>query len=181
MNTLRRIPISPARQRAGFTLLELLAAITIVIILALLLTGVITRLPGAADRVRCTQNLKNLYVGLSSYLEKEGHWPNQPEFNNSQQKQYEDWWINELKPYGITEAVWKCPGITRLGKIRADHTSPRVHYSPTMFDQKPTTPRKWPNMPWVVEIGNAHGHGPLLILPDGSVHDYDIFLEKFAK
>jgi hypothetical protein len=161
--------------------LELLAVITIVIILALLMTGVLTKLPGAADRVRCTQNLKNLYVGLSSYLDEKGHWPNQPPLTYDQQKQYEDFWINALTPYGITETVWQCPGITRLGKIQADGKKMRMHYSPTMFDQKPTTPRKWPNMPWVVEIGNAHGHGPLMILPDGSVHDWDNFLESLIK
>jgi hypothetical protein len=161
--------------------LELLATVTIVIVLILLLTGVFSKLPGAADRVRCTENLKSLHVGLGSYMADKGHWPNQPDLSYKQQKEYEDFWIDALKPYGIVDSVWQCPGILRLGQITANGKSPRVHYSPTMFDQKPGTPTKWPNMPWVVEIGNAHGHGPLLILPDGSVHDYDIFLEKFAK
>ncbi len=173
--------LQAARKPSGLTVLELLAVITIVIILALLLSGVLSRLPGAADRARCTQNLKNLYVGLSAYIDTNGHWPKQPDFSPDEQEKYEDFWIETLKPYGISEDVWKCPGITRLGKIKADGTSPRIHYSPTMFDQKPTTPRKWPTMPWVVEIGNAHGRGSLIILPDGSVHDYDTYVEQLLR
>jgi type II secretory pathway pseudopilin PulG len=181
LSALRPISSSPAPHRAGFTLLELLAAIVIIIILAVLLVGVVSRLPGAADRVRCTQNLRSLYIGLNSYTEEKGHWPSQPPFSRDQQATYENWWISELKPYGITESVWQCPGILRLGKIQNSGTSPKVHYSPTMFDSKPGTNKKWPNMPWLIEIASVHGHGPLLILPDGSVHDYDTFLEQFAK
>lgn len=172
---------NPTRRRVGFTLLEILATIVIVLILAMLLTGVLSRLPGVADRARCTQNLKNLYIGLNAYLEDKGHWPQQPAMTVEQQTEYENFWIASLKPYGISEDVWKCPGVTRLGKIQSNGTSPRVHYSPTMFDARPTTPRKWPNMPWVVEIGNIHGHGPLIILPDGSVHDYEIFVAEQTK
>lgn len=173
--------MSPARKRAGLTLLEIIAVIAIVLILAGLLVGVVSRLPGAADRVRCTENLKQIYLGLNSYLEDNGHWPNQPPFTKDQQKQYEDFWIETLKPYGITDAVWQCPGILRLGKIQQAGHSPRLHYSPTMFDSKPGTPRKWSTMPWVVEIGSVHGKGPLLILPDGSVHDWDLFVAQIAK
>jgi len=72
--------------------------------------------------------------------------------------------------------TWQCPGILRLGKIQKNGKTPRVHYSPTMFDGKPETPRKWPRMPWIVEIGSVHGHGPLCILPDGSVHDWDTYI-----
>lgn len=181
MSALRALLLSPARKRAGFTLLEIIAVAAIVIILATLLVGVVSRLPGAADRVRCTENLKQLYLGLNSYTEDNSHWPQQPAYTRDQQKEYEDYWIDTLKPYGITPAVWQCPGLLRLGKIQQGGRSPRVNYSPTMFDAKPSTPKKWPNMPWVVEIGNIHGHGPLLILPDGSVHDWDDFLAQLAK
>ncbi|MDD5198686.1 MAG: hypothetical protein PHC88_02700 [Terrimicrobiaceae bacterium] len=146
-----------------------------------LLIGVVSRLPGVGDRVRCTANLRGLAVGLSAYLEDQGHWPQQPPFDASQQKEYEDWWIKELKPYDIPEAMWQCPAILRLGKIQQNGRSPRVHYSPTMFDAKPSTPRKWWNMPWLVEIANVHGHGALMILPDGSVHDWDDFVSKYQQ
>jgi hypothetical protein len=155
--------------------------VTIVLILAGLLFGVMQRLPGAADRVRCSQNLKELYVGLSNYTEDNNHWPQCPPLTYDQQNQIADFWINTLKPYGVTDAVWQCPGIQRLGKIQQVGHTPRMHYSPTQFDDKPGTPRKWPNQPWVVEIANVHGHGPLLIRSDGSVHDWDTYIEQFVK
>ncbi len=167
--------------RSGFTVMEFVAVVAIVLILITLLTSVISRLPGVGDRVRCTTNLRGLALGLTNYMEDKGHWPSQPNFTHTQQKEYEDWWINELKPYDISEKVWQCPAILRLGKIQQNGTSPRVHYSPTMFDSKPTTPRKWSNMPWLIEIANVHGHGPLLILPDGSVHDYELYVAQFIK
>jgi hypothetical protein len=161
--------------------LELLAIITIVFILIFLMSGVLSKLPGAADRVQCTQNLKTIHVGLSGYLEEKGRWPKEPPLTYQQRKERENFWIDALKPYGVPEASWECPGITRLGKLKADGYVSRMHYQVTAFDEKAGTPRKWPIMPWVVEIGNAHGHGPLLILMDGSVHDWDPYIEKFAK
>lgn len=168
---------SPARHRAGFTLIEMIAVVAILAVLVFLVAGVVTRLPGAADRVRCTANLKSLHVAFQNYMQDNGHWPQQPRFTAAEQTKYEDWWLNEMKPYGITQATWQCPGILRLGKIQKNGKSPRVHYSPTMFDEKPETPKKWPRMPWIVEIANVHGHGPLCILPDGSVHDWDTYVQ----
>jgi hypothetical protein len=159
----------------------MVAVIGILIILITLLVSVVSRLPGVGDRVKCTSNLRGLALGLSNYLEDQGHWPDQPAFSHEEQTKYEDWWINELKPYDIPAKMWQCPAILRLGKIQQNGQSPRVHYSPTNFDQKPGTPRKWPTMPWLVEIANVHGHGSLLVLPDGSVQDWDLYMEKFTK
>jgi hypothetical protein len=159
----------------------MVAVVGIVIILITLLVSVISRLPGLGDRAKCTANLRGLALGLSNYLEDTGHWPDQPEFTHEQQNQYEDWWINELKPYDIPAKAWQCPAILRLGKIQQNGFTPRIHYFPTMFDQKPGTPRKWPTMPWLVEIANVHGHGALLVLPDGSVHDWDLYMQKFTQ
>ena len=131
--------------------------------------------------MRCTENLRGIYLGLNAYLEQNGRWPQQPAFNQGQQSQYGDWWIAALKDYGVPAKMWQCPGVLRLGSITKDGKPRKVHYSPTMFDDKPGTPRKWGNMPWLVEVGNAHGHGPLIILPDGSIHDYDTYLAQFAK
>lgn len=153
----------------------------IVIILMMLFSGVISRLPGAGDRVKCTGNLRALAVALSNYIEDQGHWPKQPKFSHEEQSQYEDWWLKEMKPYDVPEKAWQCPAVLRLGKIQQRGHTPRIHYSPTMFDDKPGTPRKWPTMPWLVEIANVHGHGPLVVLQDGSVHDWDLYVAKYQK
>lgn len=177
--------------------MELLAIITILAILIVLLSGVLTKLPGAADRVRCTQNLKNIHVALSAYLDEKGHWPKEPSMSSKdpekqtaeqlhaqdarERKEVEDFWLDALKSYGISEAIWQCPGITRLGKLQVNGYVSRLHYQITPFDDKRGTPYRWPKQPWVVEIGNAHGRGPLLILPDGSVHDWDPYVESFGR
>ncbi len=147
----------------------------------LLLAGVISRLPGAADRARCTSNLKALYVALESYLQDRGHWPQEPPFTLAQNEQRGEWWVKELKPYDVSETTWQCPAILRLGKIQKTGTTPKIHYSPTPFDEKPQTPHKWATQPWLIEIGSVHGHGPLMIFPDGSVRDFDHVMAETEK
>ncbi len=172
---------NPAPKNAGFTLLELLAVIGIVVILLVLLTAVISRLPGAGDRARCTSNLKALYVGLDSHLQDRGSWPQEPMFTIEQDNERGEWWIKQLQPYDVSESAWQCPAILRLGKIQKDGTSPKIHYSPTPFDKKPETPHKWPTQPWLIEIASVHGHGPLIIFTDGSVRDFDNVMAEAAK
>jgi type II secretory pathway pseudopilin PulG len=155
------------------TLVELLAVLGIVVVIATLLVGVVSRMHGIGDRAKCTTNLRVLYIGLDSYLKNVGNWPQQPHFGQNEETEYGQWWIDKLKPYDVSEAAWKCPGITRLGSITKDGGSPLISYSPTMFDSNPITPLKWSNMPWLVEIGNIHGNGALMIFPDGSVRDLD--------
>jgi prepilin-type N-terminal cleavage/methylation domain-containing protein len=171
------------RSRSGLTLVELLAVLLIVGILATLLTGVISKLPGAADRVRCTSNLKTLHVALQNYMEDhDGVWPQEPRNLNLQNAadlaKFEDWWIKELKPYGVSESGWQCPGVRRLGKLQSnsDRPQPRVHYMPTMFDKTPWKANQHATQPWVVETGDVHGHGGLTLMPDGSVKDWDVLV-----
>jgi len=167
------------RSIRGLTLVEIIAVLGIVVILAMLLIGVVAKLPGAGDQARCMANLKSLYVSLSNYTEENGHWPQQPAFPAARQVQYEDWWLKTLKPYDATESTWLCPAVTRLGKLReGNFPHPRVCYSPTMFDDQPRTPWKWPGMPWLVEIANVHGHGALMIFPDGSIRNLDDVLAE---
>lgn len=161
--------------------MELLAVLGILILVGTLLVGVISRMHGIGDRARCTANLRALYIGLDSYVKNVGHWPKQPAFPRGKEKEYANWWIRTLEPYDVPPSAWKCPGVTRLGSITADGESPKVHYSPTMFDQAPNTPYKWSNMPWLVEIGNIHGHGALMIFPDGSVRDFDDVMNDHAR
>ncbi len=161
--------------------MELLAVLGIIVIIATLLVGVFSRMHGVGDRAACTANLRVLYIGLDTYLKDVGNWPQQPKFTQNEEKEYGQWWIDKLEPYDVSESAWTCPGITRLGAITKDGGSPLIHYSPTMFDANPITPLKWSNMPWLVEIGNIHGHGALMIFPDGSVRDLDNVLVDHAR
>ncbi len=161
--------------------MELLAVLGIIAIIATLLVGVFSRMHGVGDRAACTANLRVLYIGLDAHLKDVGQWPQQPKFDYSDEEARGEWWVDKLKPYDVVDAAWKCPGITRLGSITKDGGSPFIHYSPTMFDGNPITPMKWSNMPWLVEIGNIHGHGALMIFPDGSVRDLDNVLVDSAR
>ena len=46
------------------------------------------------------------------------------------------------------------------------------------FDDKPTTPHKWPRQPWFIETANVHGNGNLIIFTDGSVGQSNDVLSK---
>ncbi len=173
----RRILSRSGQRSAGFTLVEILVAIGV---LAILVALVIRFSAGALERaagVRCVTNLRNLHAAFARYVQENGHWPQRPEalVESSNQDALEDWWIEEMTPYGGEEKVWQCP--TLLRKIRAkDNPRPRIHYTPTPFDDKPFTPYKWSTQPWLAEVGNLHGRGALLCFPDGSIRPTDDFL-----
>ena len=124
-----------------------------------------------AEAVKCGNNMKNIHVALASYVQEKGYWPQEPQeyWVSNDNNKYEDWWIDTLKPYGIDEKTWQCPTIFRRVTFRSKDNRPRMHYTPTMFDDKPYTPYKWPTQPWLVEIGNMHGRGALMDFPDGSI------------
>lgn len=133
----------------------------------------------AIEAARCMQNMRSLHTSLNSYVQQVGHWPQIPEevdpMDSGEDKAYEDWWIRELESFGVTPPVWQCPTIRRLVSRKDEDGRPRMHYSPTMFDEHPLTPYRWATQPWLIEIGNMHGHGAYLIFPDGSIRTmYDI-------
>jgi prepilin-type N-terminal cleavage/methylation domain-containing protein len=59
---------SPARRRAGFTILELLVATSIIATLTTLLMAGIGTVRGAADAVECSGNLRQISTAFQSYL-----------------------------------------------------------------------------------------------------------------
>lgn len=166
---------APISSRRGITLIEIIVGIGIVTILIVAVISSVSHFRERTEGVRCAGNIKSLQVSLGTYVHDVGHWPQEPQelWAANDSDAYEDWWIAEMKPYGATEQVWRCPTIVRKVSKHKKDGRPKMHYTPTMFDEKPYTPYKWTTQPWLVEVGNMHGRGALVGFPDGSVKAMD--------
>ncbi len=167
----------PAGGIFGFTLVELLASMAILSILVTLTITGWPRILALAAGAKCVGNMRSLHVSLDSYISDVGHWPQVPEAidiaSSDDDSAYEDWWLNELKNYGGTQDVWQCPVIRSQISSKNPNGRPKIHYTPTSFDEKPSTPYKWSTQPWLVEIGNIHGRGAHICFTDGSIRSMD--------
>lgn len=170
---------------SAFTVIELLTVLVVIAVLAVLIVSATEQIRARSERVNCTSNLRNLYAGLSSYLTQYERWPQCP--HKLGNEAYDEWWIDELHKVGINEKTWHCPTLLRemhaSSYLEAQGGAKKskfkqIHYMPTPFDDQPSTPRKWPTQPWLMEIYAGHGSGALMVFPDGSVIAFDEFQRK---
>ena len=161
------------RRTGGMTIMEVAVVMVIIAILASMLLPVVSSFNARAEEARCLANLRNLYVGATSYLQANSSWPQIPnDLIVSDPKTYAKKWVAALAPYGIPHVSWLCPTIQRglsipISDIEKDENY-RIDYIGVSFDDKPTSPYPEDPHPWFVEKAGFHGRGNLIILSSGS-------------
>ena len=165
--------------RSAFSLTEVLVAVGVATILAFLAVQGYSKVVASAARAKCIGNLKNLHISFAAYIQDNGHWPQQPDFESAYSEQYQNWWLETMEPYTGSREVWKCPLLKKLGAYDAEGRILEIHYTPTRFDARPSTPFLWQKHPWLIEVSNIHGNGPLLLMPDGSVRSLRDIVPNF--
>ncbi len=165
-----QVVISPINRRtavSGFTILEVVIVIAVVGILVALTIGNYERIIASAQQAACTANMRTIHHGLGSYLQdNKDVWPQGPDL--LQEKAWEKFWLQTLEPFGVAPRAWQCPTIRGMVRSGQDEAT-KVHYAPTTFDDTPGIARRWPTQPWLIERADAHGQGPLICFPDGSI------------
>jgi len=159
-------------RRNGFTLLELVIGIAILLVLASLIGVAYRTITPRVAKVKCLNNMRQIHVALSSHLNDRNRWPQIPTTLPDTNEAYEAWWIDTLLPYGAEERIWLCPVLKAKRVEDSTGYVLRMHYIPADFDASPMSPRRWPNMPWLVERGNNHGKGSLALFPDGATRPW---------
>ena len=156
------------RAARAFTLLEMLAAVSIVLILVAMVYPALEKISPKAEMVVCIGNLRNLRSAFSVYS-TEG-WPQIPQGIALGSNDEQRWWLEFTKKnLGLSEKTWRCPTITRLFRSSPEADQPLIHYLPTPFSVQPGKANKNAQMPWFIEIANAHGSGNLLVRQNGTV------------
>ena len=174
------MPRPPSRHRsAGFTILEILAAAIILAILATFLVPGFRDFFLRAGEAGCMANMRSITVALHAYLhDHQNVWPQGPSLND--EAAWEEFWLQALKDYGITEKTWQCPAFN--SSLAANGVPPdkraKVHYVPTMFPAEAGIATRWSTQPWLIERASVHKHGPHICFPDGSVKSFNKVLAE---
>lgn len=156
------------RRTAAFSLLEIVAALLIVSILALLLIPNYSRIVAAAQEIICASHMRSIRIALGSYLDDhERIWPQPPP--EAEGAELRKFWFEALKPYDISTNTWQCPTIRHTLRSEGVTDDFGMHYVPTQFNATPNIANRWSTQPWLIEAADAHGKGPLICFPDGSI------------
>jgi type II secretory pathway pseudopilin PulG len=164
------------------TLLELATVIVIIAILASLLFPAFSGYRARSDRIKCENNLRNIYLAASAYLLANGSWPQIPsKLVISNRQDYARRWVAALSPFGAPHAVWICPTRQRDLKQTMESVEEaenyRVDFAASPFDEEPFSPRRWARYPWFIEQGSFHAGGNLIVFGDGSIKATGDFLQ----
>ncbi len=169
------------RKETGFTVLELIAIVTVIAILAVLIFPVVANIRKQPEAIRCMQHMRALHASFSAYIVDKGHWPQQPPELTSQEA-IANWWLSEMKDFGAPTEVWQCPTLTRelAEGTRTEEETPLLHFVPGRFDENQFSPYRWSTQPWLASLCD-HGEGSLIIFPDGHIETFQEIYERLTE
>lgn len=162
-------------KKHGFSILELLLALSIVVIVVSLAIPAYNFFKRKSEDAVCMSNLRGLHAGFSSYLhDHQFIWPKNPFLEKTGGSDADSdeakWWFEQLKEYGPTRESWLCPSERSHFVEDNDPDFFSSTYVPTSFDQLPNTAYRYASQPWVIERGGFHEKGMAnAIFPDGHI------------
>jgi type II secretory pathway pseudopilin PulG len=159
----------------AFTIVEVLAGLVIILILVVLIVPNYGHFLAKAEQAVCTSRMRTIHSALTTYLEDDRLvWPQGPP---PEAPGWTEFWLERLSPYGVARKTWECPTLKKMLRDEGE-TAFSLHYVPTTFDATPNIAYRWPTQPWLIEAANAHGQGPLIAFPDGSIKPFFKVLDE---
>jgi prepilin-type N-terminal cleavage/methylation domain-containing protein/prepilin-type processing-associated H-X9-DG protein len=167
--------LAPVRKRPGFTLIELLVVIAIIAVLIGLLLPAVQKVRESANRMKCSNNLKQMGIALHLYHDSNQHLP--WGYSTSGTYVYTGWQL-QLLPYTEQSALWsQCvtwltsnPGNTDNDAFPAASFQQALYICPS--NTRPTSVTYTPQNPPVVYeltsyMGNTGNNGSNNATPNG--------------
>jgi len=155
--------------RSGFTLIELLVVIAIIAVLIGLLVPAVQKVREAANRMTCTNNLKQFGIALHNIHDVSGALPSnlRPPLNSTVRVR----WMTYLLPYVEQDNVYKNynQNVNWSDPLNTPYTSVKIKTfvcpsspSPERFDGAPDTATPWSDIVAVSDYASIYGVHPQL-------------------